>query len=102
MAVVELPVEVVDQRGRGRKTSYRLGEWVRNSVGCAGLCTHPKPVVACPSVGKGHDLAKYGVGQFRGTVRDVVIGVRCEKLPFGVVEFEIGGCGETKVRHDKL
>jgi hypothetical protein len=61
-----------------------------------------KPVVARPSVRKGHNLAKYGVGQFGCAVRDVVISVRCEKLPFGIVKLETGGGGKTKVGHVEL
>jgi hypothetical protein len=102
MAVVEFPIEVVDQRSRGRKTPYCLGERGRNSVDRASVGTRAKPVVARADIGKGHDLAQYGVGNFGHAVRDVVIDVRCEKLPFGVVELEICGCGETEVRYDEL
>src|SRR5882757_4081372 len=85
----------VQDVGLSRRTGSELRRLYR-------FGTHLKPVVARPSVGQGHDLAHYGVGQFGCAVRDVVIGMRCEKFPFGVVELEISGCGETKVRHNEM
>ena len=102
VAVVELPVEVVNQGGRGRETSDCLGEWAWDTVGCTGLGASSKPVIARPSVGKMHDLVKYGVGQFGCTVGGVVMSVRCEKSPFSVVQLKVCGGGETKVGHDEL
>jgi hypothetical protein len=45
---------------------------------------------------------KCGASQLCFAVGDVVIGVRCAELPFGIFKVEVSSDRETKVGHDEL